>query len=142
MTTDNLRKGLIVWKRLLVISVGMYALLLASAVAEAVPRWGFSYSATWLYAWVIFQVLITPVGFVLLLNKRWRQLPLAERLDTAFGYLAVAWGAVFAFGIASKGDDIVLYVVLLVVGCSAIALALSYWWLRRTRSALPNGMRP
>lgn len=142
MTTENLQKNLQIWKRLLLIGVGMCVLLLVTAVAEAVPRRGFSYSATWLYAWVVFQVLITPPGFVLLLNKRWRKLPLAERLDTAFGYLAVAWGTVFAFGIASKGDDIVLYIVLLVLGGSAIALALSYWWLRRTRSAPLKGLLP
>jgi hypothetical protein len=132
--TARLRRDLRVWKQLLVISAGVFVLLLAAAVIESSFRQGFSYTAGWLYSWAAFQTLITPPGIVLLLNKHWRKLPLADTLDIAFGYLAVAWGTVFAFGVASRGDDRVLYVVLLVLGGSAMTLALLYWWLRTERT--------
>jgi hypothetical protein len=98
--------------------------------------------------WPFFQLAVTPAGFVLLISKAWRQIPLHQRLDTAFGYLGVAWLSLFAFGIKSGSDTPVLQSVLgatllaVLIGGSAIALGLSYWLLHRARSTLPEEIFP
>jgi len=147
MATEDVEKKLEIWKPWLLISVGASIMLLLIAIAD-IPNQGRAYAPSWFYVWPFFQLAVTPAGFVLLISKAWRQIPLHQRLDTAFGYLGVAWLSLFAFGIKSGSDTPVLQSVLgatllaVLIGGSAIALGLSYWLLHRARSTLPEEIFP
>jgi hypothetical protein len=45
----------------------------------------------WIIVWLILQLGTVSAGLLLLFSKQWRQLPLMQRLNTAFGFLGAAW---------------------------------------------------
>ena len=147
MTPETLEKRLELWKRWLLVGTGASITLLVWAIVD-LPNLGRAYAPGWFYVWPFFQIAITPAGLVLLIGKAWRELPLSQRLDTAFGYLGVAWLTLLAFGIKSGSDTSVLQSVLgatlltLIIGGSAMAIGLSYWILSRNRLTAPEEMFP
>ncbi len=86
----------------------------------------------------------------MLVNREWRELPLVQRLNTSFGFLALSWFQFVAFLIKSNRDEpqpflwggsVTLLLYALVLG-AGIAITLSYWALRRTRTPSPEEMFP
>jgi len=147
MTTEDLEKNLERWKRVLLISIGIVAMLMLFAIYD-IPKKQKTELLDWYCTWAVFQVFITPPGFVLLISKFGRSLPTRERINTAFGYFTVAWLALLAFGIQTGSDQSIWYsplaaVVLVAgVGGSGVLLALSYWLLRRIRLQAPDDVFP
>ncbi len=146
MSIEQLEKKLENRKRGLMFFTGIALTMLALAVTTEAQR--FSQAWGWYLIWVITQIVVTPLGFVFLVNKSWRGLPLSERLDTAFGHLAVAWLLVLAFLVKSNHDESYAYggtgtlmLYALVVG-AAIALGFSYWRLRSSHTHSPEEMFP
>lgn len=90
----------------------------------------------WYIAWLILEALVAPPGFFILFLPRWRRIPLRERMDTAYGYFAVAWLGLFAFGVQTGSDPrnwdygIMMIASLIIVGIGLL-IALTYWLLRR-----------
>ena len=138
MTIDYLEKQLENWKRWLLVSSGAAITLLATSIAD-IPNYSNPSFPGWFAIWLILQLGTTPAGFGLLSGKGWRTLPLAERLNTAFGYLTVAWITLLAFGFKAVWLPSILWFLIFGLG---IALAVAYLTLRRTRIDSPEEMFP
>ncbi len=130
----------------LMLCIGVCGTLTFFAVTG--PGEGMSLAWSWYLLWLIFQIAVTPVGFVLFVSRDWRQLPLSQRLNTAFGYLAVAWVLFFAFIVKTNHDMASAYgglptlVFYGLVGSAGLALIWSYWLLRRAHDNSPEEMFP
>jgi len=103
----------------------------------------------WYIVWVLLELLVTPPGLFLLVARSWKNFPMHDRVDVAYGYLATSWIGWFAFGLQTGSDprnwvnffDIGLFVTLIIVAYGAL-IALSYWLLRRTEKIKPEEMFP
>ena len=87
MDIEQLEKRLEFWKRGLLVGFGASVTLLAITLAESSRdiSWG------WYFVCVVIWLAVAPPGFYLLMNKKWRKVPLSSRLNVAFGYLGCAW---------------------------------------------------
>ncbi len=148
MSMEQLEKRLERSKRWLMFFAGTTLVMLAWAITDVPSK--FSYFWGYYILWFIFQVTTPSAGFVMFTNQDWRELPLAQRLDTAFGYLGLSWFLFLAFLIKSNCDEpqpflwggsVTLLLYALVLG-AGITLVLSYWALRRTRPHSPEEMFP
>ncbi len=147
MNTEQLVKRLELWRRILMFACGLTLTLLALAITS-VPSYHLSDNWGWYLVWFVAQVATAPLGFVLLVSTRWRELPLAERLNTIFGFFAVSWLLFFTFLIKYNRDEpysfgglLNLVIYALVLG-AAIVLGLTYWWLRKSRINSPEQLFP
>lgn len=144
MDPDYLQHQLELWKRWLYVCIGASVTFLATTIAD-IPNFdsnatsfyhveasvgGMGYFPGWFGVWLLLQVAITPLGFLLLFAKGWQGLPISTRLKTAYGFLLTAWVAFLAFGIRATGFDapeLLGYLVFLL----GIVLSVSYLWLKR-----------
>jgi len=129
MNIDSLSKRLEIWKRILFINIGASITLFMQAVLKYQESQSLTFETSWYGVWFIVQLASFLPGFVLLWGKHWMQIPLRERLNTIFGYFAIAWFTLFPIGIRieryeSKSFNFVLFGF-------AIAIAIGYWSLRR-----------
>lgn len=139
MDTTVLEKRLEIWKRILFIVSGASLTLFMQAVLKYLEARILVFEAYWYSVWFIVLLASFLPGFVLLWGRHWMQIPLRERLNTIFGYFAVAWFTLLPIGLRieryeSKSTNFAL------LGC-AIAIAISYWFLRR-KSMGPQEMFP
>jgi len=139
MTPEYLQKQLEIWKRALLVGLGASVTLLATAIAD-IPDSPPPHFPGWFAVWFMLQLATTPAGFALLVGKSWRALALSDRLNTAFGYLGVAWITLLAFGFKA-GSSAPGALSLLVIGLGVV-LAMGYVRLRRTRANAPEEMFP
>ena len=128
MDVTVLEKRLEVWKRILFVTLGASLTLFVQALLKYLETQSLVFDADWYGAWFVVQLASFLPGFVLLWGKHWMQIPLRERLNTIFGYFAVAWVTFLPIGIRmeryeSKSFNFVL------LGCAAIT-AIGYWSLR------------
>jgi hypothetical protein len=136
MTIDYLEKQLEKWQRLLSLFLGAAATLAASMLGIAGED---SVSYGWFMCWIVVQLGAAPAGLLLLAGKEWRKLPLPQRLNTAFGYLAVVWLCWLAVGLKIIDQDFSGFAFILVIGA---VLSAFYLLLRRTRTNAPEEMFP
>lgn len=139
MNIDSLNKRIKVWQSILLITVGASITLFGQALLRYLESQSVVFETYWYAIWFVVQLAAFLPGFVLLWGKNWMQIPLRERLNTIFGYFAVAWFTFLPVGIRvgryeSKSFNFVL------LGC-AIAIAIGYWWLRR-KSMEPQEIFP
>ncbi len=130
MTNEYLEIQLAKWKRLWLVNIGASCTLLATAVSD-IPNQHNMESPGWYGIWLILQLAALIPAVILLSGGEWRKLPFSERLHTIFGYLAVAWLVLAAFGIKttfSLGSWPIIWNFLCLFG---IALGLGYWFLYR-----------
>jgi hypothetical protein len=79
-------------------------------------------------------------GFVLLWGRHWSQIPLLERLNTIFGYFAVAWFTFVPVGIRVEPYSPKTFNYLWLG--FGVALAVFYGWLRRKNHGMRNEIFP
>ena len=139
MTAKNPVQRLQTFKQILLVSSGVALALLATTIIDNIFHWLPSPDSMtgWHCVWFVVQVATIALGGLLLMT---RELPLAARLNTAFGYFAVAWIALLAIAlrmmeIAPIGSNLVLFGLAAVIGAI-------YWWLRRTYVGKPEEMFP
>ena len=112
MDTEQLEKELQTWNRFMYMALGAAIALVASSPND--------FALTGI-VWLLLQIAITPLGFLLLLGKRWKSLPLTpERMTIGFGYLAASLILFLLPGILGATDPLyflflVGYLILLVV---------------------------
>ena len=142
MTTDYLEKQLANYKRLLLASIGAAVTLLATAVAD-IPNHPDMYFPGWFAVWFILQLATVTPAVVLLLGSELRKLAFAERLNTIFGYLAVAWVVLIAFGL-KLASMILISLPLLAIFLSGIGVAMGivYWLLCKSHINAPEAIFP
>jgi hypothetical protein len=139
MNIDSLKKRFEIWKYILFINVGASITLFIQAVLNYQESRSLIFPVSWYGVWFIVQLASFLPGFVLLWGKNWMQIPLRERLNTIFGYFAIAWFTLLPIGLrVGRYESRSLNFVLL--GC-AIAIAISYWSLRR-KSMEPQDIFP
>jgi hypothetical protein len=129
MDIHTLQKRLEIWKRILFILVGASLSLFLQAILNYQESQNLVFQTSWYGAWFVVQLSAFLPGFVLLWGKHWMQLPLLERLNTIFGYFAIAWFTLLPVGLrvdpyASKTFNFFW------LG-SATMLTVGYWRLRR-----------
>jgi len=129
MDINTLYKHLEIWKRVLFITLGASLALFIQALLKYQESHSLVFEADWYGVWFVAMLASFLPGFVLLWGRHWMQIPLRERLDTIFGYFAIAWFNLLPIGLRvgrydSKSSNFVL------LGC-AIAIAIGYWSLRR-----------
>lgn len=130
MTTDYLEKQLANYKRLLLACIGAAVTLLATAVAD-MPNHPDMYFPGWYAVWFILQLATITPAVVLLLGSELRKFPFAERLNTIFGYLAVAWLVLVAFGLKIAYNTMAWIWVWNFLSGIGIVMGIVYWLLRR-----------
>lgn len=140
MNMDILRKRLEIWKYVLFINIGAAFILLVEAVLSYQETQTLIFQTSWYGAWLIVQLASFLPGFVLLFGKHWMQIPLLERLNTIFGYFAVAWFMLLPVGLELEPYTPKTFNLIWLGG--GIALVTGYWWLRRKSLGVQNEMFP
>lgn len=132
MDTERLEKQFQMWNRFMYVVLGASITLVTVGLGDFLEgnRWpGFDNFIGGVWQWV--QLLATPPGFYLLLGKRWKTMPLSNRLNTIFGYFIASWLSFFALGLITA-NNAPTELGFLIIG-SAILIALGYIWaLKRT----------
>lgn len=142
MTTDYLEKQLENWKRLLLIMTGASVTFLATSIAD-IPNYSTPHFPGWFGIWLVLQLGSVPAGFMLLVGRSWRVLPLSDRLNTAFGYLSIAWLVLLTLGVRfiTLTPEAVGGIGLLMISLGLL-LGAGYLLLRRARVNSPEEIFP
>jgi len=140
MDNHTLQKRLEIWKRILFITMGASLTLFVQAVLHYQESQRLVFDMSWYGAWFVVQLAAFLPGFLLLWGKHWMQIPLFERLNTIFGYFAIAWFTLLPVGLR-VGPYTPKTFNFFWLG-SGIALAIGYWWLRRKSLGIQNEMFP
>lgn len=140
MDIGILQKRLEIWKRILFILLGASLTLFLQAVLQYQESRSLIFEMSWYGAWFVVQFAAVLPGFVLLWGKHWMQIPLHERLNTIFGYFAVAWLSILPVGLRIEPYESKNFNFLWLGG--AITLAVGYWWLRRKSLGSQNEIFP
>jgi hypothetical protein len=127
MDITTLEKRLEIWKHILLINLGAAFTLLATCID--IPHIDMANIPGWFGIWFIILLASLFPGFILLLGKHWMQLFFGKRLNTIFGYFAIAWVNLFTIGIRMGLNLHSVYPYFLFV--SAVAIAVGYWLERR-----------
>jgi hypothetical protein len=140
MDINLLEKRLAVWTRILFIIMGASITLFIQAVLGYQLSPILLFQPAWYGVWFIVELAAFLPGFVLLWGKHWMQLPLRQRLNTIFGYFAVAWFNLLLVGIGMGRTAPVSFNYFLLG--SAIAITAGYWWLHRKCIGTRNEIFP
>jgi len=129
MDINSLEKRFENWKRILFIIMGASITLFIQAVLKYQESRSLVFEAYWYGVWFIVQLASFLPGFVLLWGKHWMRVPLRERLNTIFGYFAIAWFTLLPIGLRiGRYESRTFNFILLGL---AIAITIGYWSLRR-----------
>jgi hypothetical protein len=140
MDINILQQRLEIWKRILFILVGASLTLFLQAILNYQESQNLIFQTSWYGTWFVVQLAAFLPGFVLLWGKHWMQILLLERLNTIFGYFAVAWFTLLPVGLR-VGPYTSKTFNWFWLGCG-VALAISYWWLRRKSLGISNEIFP
>lgn len=140
MTAEPLEIQLEKWKKVLLVFAGAGGTLLVTALVDLPSNATFyreSHAMPLLGWWGVWLVLLLgslAPGITLLAGRGWRTLPLRQRLNTAFGFLALGWMCLLAFTIQTAPLDFgaLLHFIVWALGCG---LLIAYLLLRRRNHA-------
>jgi len=137
MDTNQLEKQFQLWNRFMYLVLGSSITLVLIGFGAILNRDGWQGFENYVGGiWTVVQILATAPGFILLLLKRWRALPLVNRLNTIFGYFVASWLSFLSLGLVTA-NNAPNELNFLIIG-SALLIALGYFWaLKRTPS--PRG---
>lgn len=141
MDTNQLEKQFQQWNRFMYLVVGssITLVLLGFGFFLNRDRWeGFANFMGGIWTWV--QILATAPGLMLLLLKPWRSIPLADRLNTIFGYFAASWLCFLSLGLFTIDNAPTEINCLLFI--SAILIVLGYIWALKRISSPRDEMFP
>lgn len=142
MSTESLEQQLEKWKRVLLLLAGVGLTLAISMVGFERP---YTFSLGWITIWLVLELGAIPAGLLIFFGKEWRQLPLTQRLNTAFGFLGAAWLGWLAVGLwvysesSSLGGSFTRLAFVLLIGA---VLAISYLLQRRAHTSSPEDIFP
>jgi hypothetical protein len=128
MSIDYLEKQLAHWKQLLLVCIGAGGTLLASAIAD-IPNHANMNFPGWYGVWLILQLATITPAVLLLLGSAIRELPIAARLNTIFGYLTVTWMVLIAFGL-KLSNIVTITWMWYFLGIFGSVMGIVYWVLR------------
>jgi hypothetical protein len=140
MDIQTLQQRLEIWKRILFINLGASITLFVQAILIYQESGSLMFGTSWYGVWLIVQLATFLPGFVLLWGKNWMQQPLFERLNTIFGYFAVAWFTLLPVGLRIDPYSSKVFNFLWLGG--AIVLAMGYRWLRRKSLGIQDEIFP
>src|SRR5690606_2900196 len=99
MDINILRKCFEIWKLILLFTLGASHSLFMQALLKYLESQSLIQDASWYGVWFVVMLASFLPGLVLLWGKHWMQIPLADRLNTVFGYFALAWFTFLPVGI-------------------------------------------
>ncbi len=120
MDTEQLQKQLQVWDRFMYMALGAAITVVASSPND----YGFVG-----IVWLLIEILTASSGFFLLWGKRWKSLPLTNRLKTIYGYLAASWLSLFVMLILGAEVGYGLFIL-----GYTIFLGIIYWQIQKKAS--------
>jgi len=134
MHTNQLEKLFQFWNRLMYVVLGSSITILIISFGNLVI-----YRNTWPGfdnytggVWTCIQFLAIVPGLYLLWNQPWKTLPLAARLNTAFGYFIASWICLVALAFIIDPNNAPDELIFIIIG-SGIVIAVGYIWaLKRT----------
>ena len=141
MDTNQLEKQFQLWNRFMYLVLGSSITLVFISFGFILNRdkWhGFPNYIGWI--WTLVEILAIVPGFILLLLKRWRSLPLANRLNTIFGYFVASWLSFLTLGLITA-NDAPTELNFLIIG-SALLIILGYFWALKRTSTPRDEMFP
>ena len=134
MNTEQLEKQFQIWNRFMYLALGSSITLVFISFGFLLnaSRWsGFENYAGGV--WEFIQLLVTPPGLYLLLARRWKVLPLSNRLNTIFGYFLAGWINLLSLGLITANSAPSEFNFL--IGVTAILIVIGYILaLKRTSS--------
>lgn len=140
MDMMTLQKRLEVWKYILFMNIGASLALFVQALLSYLDTGSLLFQTNWYGVWLIVQLAAFLPGFVLLWGKHWMHVPLPKRLNTVFGYFVVAWFNLLPVGIRVGSYEPKSFNFFLLGG--AIAIVMSYWFLRQKSLEIQNEIFP
>lgn len=141
MDAEQLEKQLQIWHRFMYMALGSSITLVLISFGNFVyaDRWpGFGNYTGGVWQWV--QLLTTPPGLYLLWGKRWKTLPLVNRLNTIFGYFIASWLSLVALGLITANNAPSEFNFL--IAGTAILIVLGYIWVLKRTSTPRDEMFP
>ena len=141
MDTEQLEKQFQMWNRFMYLVLGSSITLVLISFGFILnrDRWqGFENYMGGIWTWV--QVLAIAPGFILVFLKRWRSLPLVNRLNTIFGYFAASWLSFLSLGLITA-NNAPNELNFMIVG-SALLIVLGYIWALKRTSTPRDEMFP
>jgi hypothetical protein len=136
MTSEYLEQQLEKWKRFLLLFLGAGLTLAASTFGTTSE---YTFSGGWILAWIVLQLGTVPAGLLMLFSKDWRQLPLTQRLNVAFGFLGIGWLGWLAIGFHICAREPYTFAFILLPGA---VLATIYLLQRRAHAIPPEEIFP
>lgn len=136
MDTEQLEKQLQTWNRFLYVVLGSsvtLVLIIFGTIFDGREWPGFDNYVGGIWSWI--QLLATPPGFYLLWGRRWKSIPLSNRINTIIGYFAASWINLLSLRFLAETAPATDYYFLLVD--SAIVIILGYIWALK-RTSLPR----
>ncbi len=130
MDIEQLEKQLDTWKQWLLVAAGASATFFITTLVNH-PRTDIF--SGWYVVLLAFWLSMTPAGFILLMGRKWRTVPLTKRLNIAFGFLGCAWLVLLTIGIIGifiGETSCISFLVLFTIILGAI-----YFYLRKRNKA-------
>ncbi len=142
MTPEQMEIRLEYWKRLIWMSVGASAGLLADAAVIS-RRPELDQYVAWMIVWLIFQGVAIAPAIRLTLGRDWRILPMVFRFQAIFGSLTASWLALAALGLRTQRMlDVSPPAIMPLIILVGLALAGIYVTLRKNLVTAPESMFP
>ena len=141
MDTNQLEKQFQLWNRFMYLVLGSSITLVFISFGFTLNRDQWQGFANYIGGiWTLVEILTIAPGFILLLLKRWRSLPLANRLNTIFGYFVASWLSFLTLGLITA-NDAPTELNFLIIG-SALLIILGYFWALKRTSTPRDEMFP
>jgi hypothetical protein len=141
MDTEQLENELQIWDRLMYTAVGSSIALLIISFGNYMyaDQWsGFQNYASGVWQWM--QLAITPPGFYLLWNKRWRTLPFHERKNTILGFFIASWFTFLSLSLITL-NYYLIDLGFFITGSVAL-ITFGYKWISTRKPSQPDEMFP
>ena len=141
MDTNQLEKQFQLWNRFMYLVLGLSITLVFISFGFILNRDKWQGFPNYIGGiWTLVEILATAPGLILLVVKRWRSLPLVNRLNTIFGYFVASWLSFLTLGLITA-NNAPSELNFLIIG-SALLIILGYIWALKRTSTPRDEMFP
>jgi len=122
MDTEQLEKEFQIWNCFMYMGLASSITLVVISLGNFLSGgWsGFERYAGGLWPWM--QLAVTPAGFYLLWGKHWRNFPLSNRKNTAWGFFIASWFTFLSLGFITVNGPLVNFSFLIIGGVTLLGV--------------------